>query len=121
MPQDADELIRRMVLNFFMDNTDDHEKKHTLLVLMPFENNQMRLASAYDLLPTNSDQDFQEFACGKYGNNSTLVNATSDCEAFGLSKEETANEMIRVFEVVDTWQTHFAQVGGARKILTAWL
>jgi serine/threonine-protein kinase HipA len=37
-----------------MDNTDDHEKNHSLLVLQPFENSQLTLATAYDLLPTNS-------------------------------------------------------------------
>lgn len=111
VPEDAHELFRRMVFNILMDNTDDHEKNHTLLVLMPFENTQMKLAPAYDLLPTNSGQGFQEFACGKYGKDSTLVNAMTECEAFGLSKEEAVNEVMRVIEVVSTWQTHFAQVG----------
>jgi serine/threonine-protein kinase HipA len=111
VPEDAHELFRRMVFNILMDNTDDHEKNHTLLVLMPFENTQMRLAPAYDLLPTNSGQGFQEFACGKNGKDSTLVNAMTECEAFGMSKEEAANDVMRVIEVVNTWQTHFAQVG----------
>lgn len=111
IPQDAHELFSRMVFNILMDNTDDHEKNHTLLVLMPFENNQMRLAPAYDLLPTNSGQGFQEFACGKCGKDSTLVNAMSDCEAFGLKYEEAAKEVIRIINVVNTWQDHFAQMG----------
>jgi serine/threonine-protein kinase HipA len=42
-----------------MDNTEDHEKPHSLLVLQSFKNNQMKLAPAYDLLPTNSGQGFQ--------------------------------------------------------------
>jgi len=47
-----------MVFNILMDNTDDPEKSHSLLVLQPFENNQMTLDPAYDLLPTNSGQGF---------------------------------------------------------------
>ena len=62
--QDARELFRRMVFNILMDNTDDHEKNHTLLVPQPFDNGHLKLAPAYDLLPTNSGQGFQEFGCG---------------------------------------------------------
>lgn len=92
IPQDAHELFRRMVFNVLMDNTDDQEENYTLLVLMPFENTQLRLAPAYDLLPTNSGQDFQEFACGKYGKDSTLVNAMTKFDAFGLSTKEAIND-----------------------------
>lgn len=109
--KDARELFRRMVFSILMDNTDDHEKNHTLLMLQPFENSQIKLAPAYDLLPTNSGQGFQEFVCGTHGQDSTLVNAMSECEAFGLSQAEAEQEVLRVIEVVNTWQHHFAQVG----------
>ena len=65
--QDARELFRRMVFNILMDNTDDHEKNHTLLMSQPFDNGHLKLAPAYDLLPTNSGQGFQEFGCGGSG------------------------------------------------------
>ena len=109
--QDARELFRRMVFNILMDNTDDHEKNHTLLVPQPFDNGHLKLAPAYDLLPTNSGQGFQEFGCGVHGKDSTLVNAMSEFEAFGLSLAEAEAEVTRVIKVVDTWQQHFAQVG----------
>ena len=94
-----------------MDNTDDHEKNHTLLVPQPFDNGHLKLTPAYDLLPTNSGQGFQEFGCGVHGKDSTLVNAMSEFEAFGLSLAEAEAEVTRVIKVVDTWQQHFAQVG----------
>ena len=53
---DARELFRRMVFNILIDNTDDHEKNHSLLVISPFENGRLRLGPAYDVLPTNSGQ-----------------------------------------------------------------
>ena len=109
--QDARELFRRMVFNILMDNTDDHEKNHTLLVPQPFDNGHLKLAPAYDLLPTNSGQGFQEFGCGVHGKDSTLVNAMSEFEAFGLSIAEAEEEVTRVIKVVDSWQQHFAQVG----------
>ena len=100
-----------MVFKILMDNTDDHEKNHSLLMLKPFESTQLTLAPAYDLLPTNSGQGFQEFACGTHGKDSTLVNAMSECEAFGLSKAAAGKEVMRVIEVVNTWQAHFESVG----------
>jgi serine/threonine-protein kinase HipA len=109
--EDARELFRRMVFNILMDNTDDHEKNHSLLVVSPFENGRFKLAPAYDVLPTNSGQGYQEFVCGSQGRDSTLENAISECDAFGLLAEEAAAEVLRVINVVETWKTHFAQLG----------
>jgi serine/threonine-protein kinase HipA len=109
--QDARELFRRMVFNILIDNTDDHEKNHSLLVVSPFQHGRLRLAPAYDLLPTHSGQGYQEFICGKQGRDSTLDNAMSECDAFGLTPSEAAAEVVRVVEVVNTWKLHFAQMG----------
>jgi serine/threonine-protein kinase HipA len=109
--QDARELFRRMVFNILMDNTDDHEKNHSLLVVAPFQHGRFRLAPAYDLLPTHSGQGYQEFICGKQGRDSTLDNAMSECDAFGLTPVEAAAEVVRVVDVVNTWKLHFAEAG----------
>src|SRR5262249_44722464 len=65
--RDARELFRRMVFNILLDNTDDHEKNHSLLVTNPLGNGRLKLAPAYDVLPTNSGQGYQEFICGAHG------------------------------------------------------
>jgi len=109
--KDARELFRRMVFNILMDNTDDHEKNHSLLVLDPFGLRKMRLAPAYDVLPTNSGQGYLEFICGDDARDSTLQNAMSQCDAFGLSAKEAALEVVGVIEVVNTWQSHFDAAG----------
>lgn len=108
---DARELFRRMVFNILIDNTDDHEKNHALLVVDPLRHGRLRLAPAYDVLPTNSGQGTQEFICGAQGRDSTLDNAMSQCEAFGLSAVEAAQEVAQVIAVVHGWKEHFAQVG----------
>ncbi|MBX3620036.1 MAG: HipA domain-containing protein [Rhizobacter sp.] len=108
---DARELFRRMVFNILIDNTDDHEKNHSLLVVNPLANGRLRLAPAYDVLPTNSGQGYQEFICGAQGRDSTLANAMSQCEAFGLLPAEAAAEVTRVIAVVGTWRAHFERAG----------
>ena len=109
--QDARELFRRMVFNILMDNTDDHEKNHSLLVVAPFQHGRFRLAPAYDMLPAHSGQGYQEFICVAQGRDSTLDNAMSECDAFGLTPAEAASEVLRVVAVVNTWKSHFAQLG----------
>ncbi|MCZ8254512.1 MAG: HipA domain-containing protein [Polaromonas sp.] len=109
--RDEHELFRRMVFNILIDNTDDHEKNHSLLVVNPLANGRLKLSPAYDVLPTNSGQGNQEFICGLQANESTLDNAMSDCGSFGLSIEEATVEVARVIEVVNTWRDHFSMVG----------
>jgi serine/threonine-protein kinase HipA len=109
--RDARELFRRMVFNILIDNTDDHEKNHALLVVNPQANGRLTLAPAYDVLPTNSGQGFQEFICGDGGRDSTLANAMSQCTSFGLMPAEAAAEVAAVIEVINQWQQHFAEVG----------
>jgi serine/threonine-protein kinase HipA len=109
--RDAEELFRRMVFNILVDNTDDHEKNHSLLVVNPSANGRLRLAPAYDVLPTNSGQGYQEFICGLQGQESTLANAMSQCDAFGLAPAQAATQVLQVIAVVNTWRAHFASHG----------
>jgi len=109
--RDARELFRRMVFNILVDNTDDHEKNHSLRIVNPFANGRLTLAPAYDVLPSNSGQGYQEFTCGLEGRDSTLSNAMSQCDAFGLLPAEAAADVADVIAVVDTWQAHFAEAG----------
>lgn len=108
---DMNELFSRMVFNILMDNTDDHEKNHALLVVAPTEYGRFRLAPAYDVLPTNSGQGSQEFIVGEEQRDSTLDNAMSQCEHFGLSRQRAAEDVTRIIQVVDTWKEHFKAHG----------
>lgn len=117
--KDARELFRRMVFNILIDNTDDHEKNHSLLVVNPFDYGRLKLAPAYDILPTNSGQGYQEFICGVHGRDSTLENAMSQCEAFGMLPNEAAPEVAFVIETVNAWRAHFEQVGVSRQDISS--
>lgn len=109
--QDMQELFRRMVFNILIDNTDDHEKNHALLVTEPLRQGRLRLAPAFDVLPTNSGQGHQEFIVGLEDQDSTLANAMSQCALFGFTKQAAEAEVRRVIAVVDGWQTHFKACG----------
>lgn len=109
--RDMRELFCRMVFNILIDNTDDHEKNHALRVVAPTQHGRYRLAPAYDVLPTNSGQGHQEFIVGLEQRESTLANALSQCELFGLSRQHAAEEATRIIQVVNGWKAHFAAHG----------
>lgn len=108
---DAHELFRRMVFNILIDNTDDHEKNHSLMVVAPRNNGRYRLSPAYDVLPSAGAHGYQEFVCGDDGNDSTLRNAMSQCSAFGLQPPAAAQEVLGVIATINAWRDHFRACG----------
>ena len=105
------ELFRRMVFNILIDNTDDHEKNHSMLYLPATRAGKLYLSPAYDVLPTNSGQGRQEFTVGAEGRESSLSNAMSQCALFGLSNEAAADAIVQIISVVDGWKDHFDACG----------
>jgi serine/threonine-protein kinase HipA len=102
------ELFRRMVFNILIDNTDDHEKNHALLVT---DAAMLELAPAYDVLPSAQGLGYQQMRVGTQGADATLENALSMCAQFGLKPAPARAEIRRVANVVAGWQQHFASVG----------
>jgi serine/threonine-protein kinase HipA len=102
------ELFRRMVFNILIDNTDDHEKNHALLVT---DSQQYELSPAYDVLPSGQALGFQQMRVGDQEADSTLVNALSMARMFSLSKDQAVAEMRHVVRVVDGWKEHFLGCG----------
>jgi len=102
------ELFRRMVFNILLDNTDDHEKNHVLLVsdAMTYE-----LSPAFDVLPSGQALGFQQMRVGQQGTDSTIENALSQCAQFGLTKDTARREVELVARTVAGWREHFAEVG----------
>jgi serine/threonine-protein kinase HipA len=108
------ELFRRMVFNILMDNTDDHEKNHVLLVN---DAQQYELSPAFDVLPSGQALGYQQMRIGTSEAESTLDNALSMASLFALRPDEASTEVRTVVAAVDSWQEHFAAAGvGARDI-----
>jgi serine/threonine-protein kinase HipA len=102
------ELFRRMIFNILMDNTDDHEKNHALLLN---DAAQYELSPAYDILPSGQALGYQQMRVGVSAADSTLENALSMCAQFALKPSEARLEIKKVASVVAAWRVHFASVG----------
>lgn len=105
---DMRELFRRMVFNILIDNTDDHEKNHALVVT---ERGRYELAPAFDVLPCGQALGFQQMRVGEQAADSTLANALSMSALFALNREEARREVRAVAQVVSGWKEHFAGCG----------
>lgn len=64
------ELFRRMVFNILIDNTDDHEKNHVLLV---DDAQQYELSPAFDVLPSGQALGYQQMRVGTREADSTTT------------------------------------------------
>jgi serine/threonine-protein kinase HipA len=102
------ELFCRMVFNILVDNTDDHEKNHVLLVA---DSGEYELSPAFDVLPSGQALGFQQMRVGSAAADSTLENALSECEQFGLDKDQAHGLIMRICEVLREWKEHFKQAG----------
>ena len=99
------EVFRRMVFNILIDNTDDHEKNHALLMT---DAQQYELSPAFDILPSGQALGFQQMRVGEQEADSTVANALSLSQMYGLTKSEAVKEAQAVAQVIDGWKQHFA-------------
>ncbi len=105
---EGEQLFRRMVFNILIDNTDDHEKNHALLV---GDRQRLRLAPAFDVLPSGQALGYQQMRVGRDGADSTVANALSEHRAFALTADQARRVCADVAAVVDGWQQHFTACG----------
>jgi serine/threonine-protein kinase HipA len=105
------ELFRRMIFNILIDNTDDHEKNHALIMTAA---QHYELAPAFDVLPSGQALGFQQMRVGEAEADSTLENALSMSELFALERVRAIDEVRAVARVVDAWQAHFSGIGVSR-------
>lgn len=102
------ELFRRMVSNILIDNTDDHEKNHVLLMT---DQGEYCLSPAFDVLPSGQALGYQQMRVGLEQNESTLTNALSEHAQFGLDRTSAEDAVRQVATVVHRWREHFARAG----------
>ena len=97
-----------MVFNILMDNTDDHERNHSLRLGL---DGYYELTPAYDVVPTLQNLGYQAMAVGAAGAESSLDNALSELREWGIQRVRAVELIQQVVRVVDGWRDHFAQQG----------
>jgi len=84
VPEDAEELFRRLVFNVVIGNTDDHGRNHGFLM---DRQGQWRLAPAFDVLPSFRSE-VHALGVGPAGAGRSLENAIAGAASFGLDQAE---------------------------------
>ena len=104
-----EELFKRMVFNILMDNTDDHERNHS--ISLNLADGYYDLTPAYDVVPSLQNLGYQALVVGNMGSESSLENALSQIKEFGLKMPRAIELMRQVARAVDQWSTHFRALG----------
>jgi serine/threonine-protein kinase HipA len=98
---DLIELYRRMVFNILIGNTDDHARNHAFI----WNGRHYRLTPAYDICPMLrvGQTATQAMRVGKQGARSTLANALSGCQHFGLTPQQAAHINQELTDAIRTY------------------
>lgn len=112
-PDDLPELFRRIAFNVIVRNQDDHERNHGFLV----HDKKIRLAPAYDLVPTGLSPDMRRppqmvMRIGPRGHEGSRENLVLAAGKFGLSSDEAASIFDSVAANVGmAWRRVFSECG----------
>ena len=107
---DRRELFLRMVFNAMVTNNDDHPRNHALL----HTKGGWRLSPAYDILPVplvSVERRDLALEVGRFGRAAGLYNILSQCDVFGLARNEAQALIDGMLAVVRDWREFFAQRG----------
>jgi serine/threonine-protein kinase HipA len=104
-----EELFKRMVFNILMDNTDDHERNHS--ICLNLADGYHDLSPAYDVVPSLQNLGYQALVVGTAGSESSLENALTQVNEYGLKMPRAMELMQQVAAVVDQWAGHFTTLG----------
>lgn len=108
--EDCLEFFRRMVFNAMVTNNDDHPRNHAMLQTPQG----WRLSPAYDIVPVrlmSLERRDLALTVGKFGRTASIYNLISQCEEFGLPKEDALAEIARMRAIVDDWREHYKSAG----------
>lgn len=104
-----EELFQRMVFNILMDNTDDHERNHSLSLHLV--DGYYDLTPAYDVVPSLQNLGYQSLGVGSLGAESSLDNALTEINEFGIKRPRALALIQPVAAAVDGWAGYFQQLG----------
>jgi serine/threonine-protein kinase HipA len=103
---DLRELYRRMVFNILIDNTDDHESNHGLI----FDKG-WRFSPAFDVSPQLTRLGYQQMDVGAGGTESSLANALTSPEHFGLAANEAKHLVEQLIDATEAMNNVYREAG----------
>ena len=103
-----EELFKRLVFNILMDNTDDHERNHSVRMTL---DGYCELTPAYDVVPSLQNLGYQAMVVGNSGAESSIDNALTAINEFGIRRPRAIELIRQVVRVVDRWKAHFTKLG----------
>ena len=104
-----EELFKRLVFNILVDNTDDHERNHS--ISLNLVDGYYDLTPAYDVVPSLQNLGYQALIVGNAGSESSLGNALSQINEYGIKMPRAMELMRQVAAIVDRWAAHFSALG----------
>ncbi len=104
-----EELFRRLVFNILVDNTDDHERNHS--ISLNLADGYYDLTPAYDVVPSLQNLGYQALVVGAAGAESSLENALTSINEYGIKLPRAIALMQQVTTAVDGWAAHFQALG----------
>lgn len=118
--EDCKEMMRRLIFNIAINNTDDHLKNHEMICTTSIDSNgkevySWRLAPAFDLVPNHYDYPHATSICGL-----TNGSMNDDFMAYISTKlEMTLEQTIAIRDevaiAVSQWRNIFVEAGCSKK------
>ena len=113
--QDLEELLRRMVFNALISNTDDHPRNHALIATT----DKWELSPVYDLTPnplTSIEKRNLALTCGTYNRYANRINLLSQHGQFKLSLEQARRIVDQIQQTVASrWRAVLRQHGTTQR------
>lgn len=109
------EIFRRMAVNVFIDNTDDHAKNHAFL----YRDGCWHLSPVYDLQPQRQGISYQQLKVGKHGHEPSLGNILSDSARFLLKHHEAEEILTEITQSLAKWPEVFEHEGVSQQDIEA--
>jgi serine/threonine-protein kinase HipA len=112
-PADAQQLYRRMIFNILIGNTDDHARNHAFF----WDGHQYTLTPAYDICPLlrAGQTANQAMVVGDNDRQSTISNALSQSELFGVMPSEANSVQEELRETIEKKWDEAADHAGITK------
>ncbi len=103
----AEDVLRRMLFNVAIGNTDDHLRNHSFLKRAG--DAEYQLTPGYDIVPNTGLQGSHAIALGPFGNVPSLDNFRAAAQRLGLSASKAAQIAGEVNEVGQKWREYMAE------------